>query len=231
MVKKKWGNVMKGQDQDRQDLRFLVAFFLTGFIVIMITISVMSDQMPLIDKWSAPTVEDLGGTSIFIMFRWITELGSGTFVTPFIILFAILFFLGTRNWLAGFMIPLGSFFGYRVNYWIKLIVERERPSLLPEAEGIGYSFPSGHAMAAMVTYGLLIYFLTSSLKKRQDRLIVQIVLVVLIVLIGMSRYIIHVHYLSDVIAGFGYGYIFLMLWIWLYQFINKFVVKKQATPS
>lgn len=206
----------------------VLSFFITGIIVLLVTKNVHTSHMPSIDKWSAPIVEELNHNGVFTFFRWITELGSGTFVSPFIIVFAVIFYLFTKDWLAGLMIPIGSFFGYRLNYSIKFIVERERPSLLPEAEGVGFSFPSGHAMGAMITYGLVIYFLTRYMQQGNRRLTVQLFFVILILLIGMSRYIIQVHYLTDVVAGYGYGFLFLMIWIWLYQLINKFLNRKKT---
>ncbi|WP_157967406.1 MULTISPECIES: phosphatase PAP2 family protein [Paraliobacillus] len=204
-----------------------LSFLITALIVFWVTTSVQSNRMPAVDSWSAPIVEELNHNGVFMFFRWITELGSGTFVSPFISVFAIVFFLFTRNWLAGLIIPLGSFLGYRLNYWIKLFVERERPSLFPEAEGVGFSFPSGHAMGAMITYGLVVYFLTIYMKEGNRRLTVQLFFVILILLIGMSRYMIQVHYLTDVVAGYGYGFLFLVLWILLYHFINKLITRKK----
>ncbi|GAA5416697.1 hypothetical protein Pryu01_01735 [Paraliobacillus ryukyuensis] len=186
-----------------------------------ITWQVMHGTEPIIDQWSSRFVNQWTGTTFFSIFRWITELGSGSFITPFILIVALLYLLWTKKWFASIWIVAGSFLGYRLNGWIKLIAQRERPSILEEAEGVGFSFPSGHAMGAMITYGLLIYFVSKEVKQASLKLVIQLIGVILILMIGLSRYVINVHYLSDVLAGFGFGYLFIVGWIIVYNIVSK----------
>ncbi|GGM25401.1 phosphatidylglycerophosphatase B [Paraliobacillus quinghaiensis] len=204
----------------------LVIIMSAIFIAVLLTVRVITTDMPVLDEWSSPFVDTLQGTTLFVVFRWITELGSGTFIAPFLVVFAVTYYYFSKNLIASIMIPLGALLGYRANHWIKILIERERPSLLPEAEGVGFSFPSGHAMGAMIAYGLVIHFLTVYLKNDNTKLTLQIVGVVLIVLIGMSRYVIRVHYLTDVVAGFAFGFLFLATWIGFYNRINNYVSNK-----
>ena len=54
-----------------------------------------------------------------------------------------------------------------LNNVIKVIVKRERPISWFLVEESGYSFPSGHAMASVCFYGLIIYLLyRSNIKKK-----------------------------------------------------------------
>ncbi|MCT2535575.1 phosphatase PAP2 family protein [Aquibacillus koreensis] len=205
---------------------YYVSFFILALVVnVLLLIRVIGEGMPMIDRWSSPMVEGLDGTTVFTVFRWITELGSGTFLIPFSIVFAIFLWWYARDWLAAVMLPLGTLLGYRVNHWIKISVNRERPSIFEEAEGVGYSFPSGHAMVALIAYGLCIYYLIKYTESKKIALWINIIGISLILLIGMSRYVIHVHYLSDVLAGFGFGIMFLFCWIGLYHLIGNWKVK------
>ncbi|WP_182200136.1 phosphatase PAP2 family protein [Paraliobacillus salinarum] len=187
----------------------------------IVTIKVIMGVEPYIDQWSNKYVQVWNDTILFHIFRWVTELGSGSFITPFVLVFVVVYYWLFRKMAAGIWIAVGALLGYRLNHWIKILVQRERPSIFEAAEGVGYSFPSGHAMGAMITYGLIIYFLSKEMKKGKLRLGIQIIGVSLILLIGFSRYIINVHYLSDVLAGFGYGYLFLILWICLFNYFSK----------
>ncbi|SDJ88556.1 phosphatase PAP2 family protein [Sediminibacillus albus] len=206
---------------------FYVSFFLLAVLSgIYITIDVLFSAQPLLDKWTGPVVEGLDNTMIFFFFRWITELGSGSFITPFAIVMALVLLLFTRDWLAVIMFVTGTFLSYRINYWIKLLVERERPRVLAEAEGVGFSFPSGHAMGAMVTYGMLVYFLLKYIKSQKAALAINIFGFCLILLIGLSRYVIRVHYLTDVLGGYAFGFVYIVVWIGLYHFLQQLIKPK-----
>ena len=74
-----------------------------------------------------------------------------------------------------------------------------------------YSFPSGHAMAATVLYGLLAVYAVRHLRQRRSRLLAASVAGVLIVLVSFSRLYLGVHYLSDVVGGIAVGVVWLTL--------------------
>ena len=88
---------------------------------------------------------------------------------------------------------------------VKLLIARPRPpgELLVGAPG--YSFPSGHTLNSTVTYGLVALVAWRSRLPLPVRRILVAGLVVLIVLIGLSRIALGVHYPSDVLAGWLAG--------------------------
>lgn len=207
-----------------KDIHFLLVV-VVGILLSIITLEIMLGRQPLIDHWSAGIVNDWTETNLYLFFRWVTELGSGTFVTPFILLFASGYYLFTKKIFSSMWVVLGVFLGYRINYWMKMVIERERPHIFEAAEGVGYSFPSGHAMGAMITYGLVLYLLKRQIKNKNSLITMQVIIVTLIIMIGFSRYIIQVHYLSDVLAGFGFGYLFLLVWLWLHDCISQRITR------
>jgi membrane-associated phospholipid phosphatase len=69
------------------------------------------------------------------------------------------------------------------------------------------SFPSGHALYAASIFGGLAVLLTARMRNRLLQLLVWLVAVSLILLVGVSRVYLGVHYPSDVLAGYAIGII------------------------
>lgn len=76
----------------------------------------------------------------------------------------------------------------------------------------GWSFPSGHAAASMAVYGFACYLILRVLPARWHRLCL-VAVVILICAIAVSRVLLQVHYLSDVMAGIALSLSWLSLWL------------------
>src|SRR5699024_4945758 len=139
------------------------------------------------------------------------------FLIPFVLLLSILLLFLYRSILPSIVFAGGILLTHLLNQLIKLKVERTRPSILEEANATGFSFPSGHAMISLVCYGLLCYFLNQKMKRKWMRKVLQIVTTLLVFFIGISRYFIHVHYMTDVVVGFVTGGGILIILIYLYE--------------
>lgn len=196
-------------------------FIVLSFIIIHWLYLIQSGFLPQIDEWSQDMLQNFSSSNIFSMFRWITELGSKTFLIPFVMGMSIVLLLLYRKWNVSILYILGCLSGWGINHVIKLIVQRDRPSTWEAVEGIGYSFPSGHATSSVVCYGLLTYFLIKKVGNRKSRLWIIFIISVLILLIGVSRYVIHVHYVTDIIAGFTLGYMIISIWIKMFTYLSK----------
>ncbi|WP_109125884.1 phosphatase PAP2 family protein [Dyella sp. C11] len=100
-----------------------------------------------------------------------------------------------------------------INSGLKAIFQRPRPL---HSHGFivehGWSFPSGHAFGATVFYGMLAYVLLRLLPPQWHRWIVAGA-VLMIGIIGLSRIVLQVHYLSDVMAGYISGMAWLVVCI------------------
>jgi undecaprenyl-diphosphatase len=86
----------------------------------------------------------------------------------------------------------------------KDIVQLPRPTggLITET---GYSFISGHATMATVFFGLIVYSYKGHFKKGVARNAFIFLNVLFILVVGLSRVYLGVHYMTDVLAGFFAG--------------------------
>jgi undecaprenyl-diphosphatase len=93
---------------------------------------------------------------------------------------------------------------------IKETVDRPRPVFDFEVgSAYGTSFPSGHALASTVCYGVMLLVALPYIARRWRPLaIVSVVSIVL--LIGFSRLALGLHFVSDVVAGYLFGVAWLM---------------------
>ena len=109
-----------------------------------------------------------------------------------------------------------------VNNLLKIAFMRARPDINPLATETSYSFPSGHAMISVAVYGYLIYLIYYHVDNKVVRRVFITILAILILLIGISRIYLGVHYASDVIGGFSLSIVYLII----YCSVTKKIVKK-----
>lgn len=99
-----------------------------------------------------------------------------------------------------------------INQGLKYLIQRPRPEGFRLATASGFSFPSGHSMVAMAFFGLLAWFVWRYEKDRRQRVALLVAFGLVIVMIGLSRIYLGVHYASDVVAGFCLSLVWLSLY-------------------
>lgn len=99
-----------------------------------------------------------------------------------------------------------------LNLGLKMLVQRPRPEGFRLAVESGFSFPSGHSMAAMAFFGLIVWLVWHYEQDHRRRLLLTAALGIVIVLIGVSRIYLGVHYASDVLGGFCASIIWLVFY-------------------
>lgn len=103
---------------------------------------------------------------------------------------------------AAVTMALGSFAAFA----LKLLVARARPTFDdPITRAAGYSFPSGHALNAMVGVLVLLLALVPLLRSPWARAGAWTLGLLAVLLAGADRVGLGVHYVSDVVAGWGIG--------------------------
>jgi undecaprenyl-diphosphatase len=147
-----------------------------------------------------PFIDLMLGFSALASPIWVATLTCGT------LLFSVL----KRWWYASLAVILTIPAGTLLGEGLKTIVHRERPfHQSPFLDLTGYSFPSGHTIAATLLYGLLAVFAMLLFKSKRWRVVAAVFALVMIFLVGLSRIALGAHYLTDVLAAIVGGTVWL----------------------
>lgn len=146
----------------------------------------------------------LRNDSLTPVVKGISELGTTTGFVVVLLITLIWTLVFLRNGRYAVWLTISLIGGWLLNKLLKALFTRERPDLweslvVPD----GYSFPSGNAMISAALFGLIALLLFRS-GKAGNRVWAAIVLLILL-LIGVSRLYLGVHYASDIVGGFLAG--------------------------
>jgi undecaprenyl-diphosphatase len=139
----------------------------------------------------------------------ITTLGDTLVVFLVTVVSAVLLLLlGRRAYAALLVLAVGG--AAIINPILKSIFGRERPQVFEWVTPHGSAspaYPSGHALMSMVTLVTLAFIVQRLATRRWIRIAAMLVAGALVLLIGLSRLYLGVHYPSDVIAGYVIGFV------------------------
>lgn len=160
---------------------------------------------------------------------FITNFGDTLMVTILFIL-ALAVLLYKKRWRYAIISIIALLGAVILETVIKNLVQRVRPENLIET---GFSFPSGHAITAIVFVSLLIYSFKDDFKNKITRYVLIILFSLFFIAVGISRIIIHVHWFSDVVAGMSLGLFWFMLLVLVERSIPGVVpaVKKETKEA
>jgi membrane-associated phospholipid phosphatase len=195
----------------RQDgsLAPLIAVTAAAMVFTLLLILVRLQWPPLesVDHAAAARLNGLvaGHGAVVAVIKTVTWLGSDGVLWAVIGAAVVVLALRKRWWLAAYLLVTGA--GALVlDPVLKSLVGRLRPVVAhPIAHGAGNSFPSGHSLGSMVCYGAILLVFLPAARGRRWRTAFITVIAVLIALIGISRILLGVHYLSDVVGAWTLG--------------------------
>jgi membrane-associated phospholipid phosphatase len=182
---------------------FLLAFGLFFYL----TRVVFREHSQVFDDWGFAQMDALRAAHPWLtawVFR-LTFFGSVMFFVPASLLVPLLLYRrGYQRYAIELLLSMGG--AVILNELLKAWFHRDRPTTALIYQ-YGLSFPSGHAMMSMAYYGCLAWLAV----QHGGRWGWATLLVVWALLIGCSRMYLHVHYPTDVIAGFAGGTAWLVL--------------------
>ena len=186
---------------------FIISIIL--FIIIAISIS-LYDNIPL-DSNIYNTIKNIINPTNTHIFKIITFTAS----TLGIIIICLLSFIINKK--SGILLTFNTIIITVINLISKLIFRRDRPTINQLVFEDSYSFPSGHTITATVVYGFIIYLIYKSNLSKKEKSIYISILILLILLIGLSRIYLGVHYFTDVIGAIALGISYLIIAIYIIE--------------
>ena len=144
---------------------------------------------------------------------WITQMGTGAAGCAVVLAATALLWSAGR---ASLVPPMWTvFLGAEATTWaVKFLSGRARPTFIEAMAEVSPSFPSAHATTAVAVYGFVAIAALRGLPGPGRRVIAAGALV-LALLIGASRLVLSVHYLTDVLGGY------LVALAWLLAFMPR----------
>ncbi|WP_052353805.1 phosphatase PAP2 family protein [Neobacillus jeddahensis] len=160
--------------------------------------------------------------NVFVpFFILITEMGDKIGIGIVALLMLAWLLIRRRNYLGAAVLALSIALGNEVSNLLKDLFVRPRPELEHLVKVESYSYPSGHAMVGMVVYFMIAYLLMEGNRSKTTKIIIGSFATILLLLIGASRIILHVHYPSDVLGGYALGFIWVTIWLFIYKYLKK----------
>jgi undecaprenyl-diphosphatase len=152
------------------------------------------------DQWASETLHRHATDGLTRVMRLVTDLGSNGFAIPLMLL--VVGWLIWRQRRQTAVIVAGFWIAAKLTGSVaKAVFDRDRPSLFPHLHDAGgYSYPSGHTVTAVITYGLIAALLVHC-RHGYRRWALIAVAALLVIAVATSRIYLGVHYLTDVVGS------------------------------
>ncbi len=197
------------------------------FAVLLILVRLRWPPLETVDHSAAAGINRLiaGDNTLVTVVRAVTWLGSDIALGAVIGAAAAFLALRKRWVLAVYLLVTGT--GALVlDPVLKSLVGRLRPVVThPIASGTGNSFPSGHSLGSIICYGAVLLVFLPAARGRWRPAFVTVVATV-VVLVGVSRILLGVHYLSDVVGAWALG----IAWLGITAFAFELTRRSAGYP-
>ncbi|AWB46311.1 phospholipid phosphatase [Paenibacillus sp. CAA11] len=180
---------------------FLISLLCAVFFG-LIALSIRDNKIHNFDSTIISWVQGMESSGLTQWMKGLSWIGTGLPVVG-VTLLVMLFLYGVLGHRRELIFLVGVCVGSALlNGLLKAVFQRARPTIHRIAEATGYSFPSGHSMAAFTLYGALAYLLWRHIPALLGRILLIAAALLLILGIGISRIYLGVHYPSDVLGGY-----------------------------
>lgn len=182
---------------------------------------------PALDDTIRTLAHERASPRLTVLMRAASLYGGPSVLVPVGLALAVVFLI--RGWHRGALLVVVNLAGAGLlNGVLKLSFARVRPAAFFEYPlPASPSFPSGHALYAACVFGGLAALLSARLRSRVSQLAVWCAAVTLMLLVGLSRVYLGVHYPSDVFAGYAVA----IIWVTAVAFGDRLARHRRRRRS
>ncbi len=192
---------------------------------------VTRDPIVVLDQRVSNWFQQHGSAAFFQAMSVVTFFGSGLWIFCVAAVGAALL-IWRRAWYRLLILFLVVPGGGLLNLLLKMAFRRERPLWEhPLVVLHSYSFPSGHTMGATLLYGLATVMGSYWVRTWRGRVCIGTVGSFVVLLVGLSRVALGVHYLSDVLAGAAAGLAWLALCVTSVETLHRRHLAQSRSPQ
>jgi undecaprenyl-diphosphatase len=190
-----------------------VLFLIIGLVIFFLTfIAELTGKSDNIDKFILLSLRETNNTAVPIGPDWllifmkdVSSIGSVSILTLLTLLISGYLIIDKKLKLFRLILfaVLGGCF---VELLIKSIFSRQRPEIVPHLiEVNSWSFPSGHSVMSAAVFLSLTAIIFQFNIKQSAKIYFLVFAIILVLLVGISRIYLGVHYPSDVAGGWALG--------------------------
>lgn len=196
--------------QNKQSYWTRGSFCLLLFVILGYTVRFYPQNLVAFDSGIQTAVRGNLPTALTTFFTSLTKIGNMPVIMGWVGL-ATVFLLWKRYYSEAILLVGNLALTGLLVVVLKNIYQRPRPSIEHLIAEKGFSFPSGHALAASLVIGSVLIIVSQNVQAGWLRRFLQGFLILLILALPLSRVYLGVHYPSDVIGSLllGFGILFL----------------------
>ncbi|TDH21398.1 phosphatase PAP2 family protein [Segetibacter sp. 3557_3] len=192
-------------------LMIIIALFAVVLILFwMLTDEVVFEKENSFDLRVHALLASYANPRLTGIMEFLTFFGSRAFLWPCYGLMVCYYLFVKKDKVNSLSIAAIALSGAGVLFLLKQTFKRHRP-LEPLLQNVdGFSYPSGHSFSAFTFCGVVCYLVWISSIKSVYKWILSVLFFCFATSIALSRVYLHVHFATDVIAGFGLSFLWLL---------------------